>query len=1016
MSLSLIWGPPNAGRVGETLTRFRSSLREDPVLVVPTADDAELFEQELAAGGALLGGSVSTFGGLVGEVARALDLPWGAGLTRPQSVWLARLASRRAGLDVLAPSAARRGFAPALAELIDELQTGGIGAATLTELTAQAGGHEREIALLFAEREALRAQLGLADRHELARAATAGVREAPDGWSRPVFVYGFDELTVEQLDLVGALAAATEVTVAVTYEDRASLAARAKLLGDLRGLVPPDLLGGETRLDADPKTTEQATLWHIERGFLEPGAGRIAPGEGLSLLRSSGERAEAELVGAEVAKLLAAGTEPEQIAIVLRSPARSGALWMEVLGRLGIPVAVEASAPLTATATGRGLLAVARLAGTGATAEDLIAFLRTPGRAPSGQVDRLERTIRREGLRSAAEAERAWGAIGKARELFELSDLREAGSGASLLNAAAKLARMVAEYPIEGLAEIPGPKRALELKAAAEVERALKEVARLDPAEAGPAELEEIVAEVRVRLHQGGVRGRVRVVSPYRLRARRVQHLFAASLQDTEFPRRDPGSPLLGDDQRAELGLPERAPADEEERYLFAVCLSRPERGLALSWRYADDDGRAVARSPFIDDVRDLLEPEQPEDPEASDPLFKMLGRERGPADVVPSPAEASSPHELARSVAVAGRESWRRRLQRLALTDGAAATAAGELAAATETTEPMRMAPRDLRSPAVLEALGGRELFGASTLEEYETCSYRWFVGHELKPQRLEPADEPLVLGGLAHQALEELYRERPGGTPRPVHDNLAQWRERARELVEKHAADSDLPSSDPVALAQIRRVEGLVSAHLADEAAAARVLEPDPELLEAAFGEEAQRPALGLDGLRLHGSIDRVDVVETPAGKVGLITDYKLSREVIAASKLAEEGKLQLQLYSLALRELWGIEPLGGVYLPLRGTDNRRPRGVMNDEYADQLEGLRTYPNDRLDPDEFEATLDAAAATASRIAADVHRGRLRRDPLGGECPRYCRFQTICRRERGMAEDDDPPEEQDER
>ena len=39
-----------------------------------------------------------------------------------------------------------------------------------------------------------------------------------------MLVYGFDDLTEEQLDLVAALAGACEVTVAVNYADREALA------------------------------------------------------------------------------------------------------------------------------------------------------------------------------------------------------------------------------------------------------------------------------------------------------------------------------------------------------------------------------------------------------------------------------------------------------------------------------------------------------------------------------------------------------------------------------------------------------------------------------------------------------------------------------------------------------------------------------------------------------------------------------------------------------------------------
>jgi ATP-dependent helicase/DNAse subunit B len=1021
MALNLIAGPPNSARAGAVVRGFRENISRDPMLVVPTADDAERFERELLEEGALLGGSVLTFGGLFGELARAYELPWESAISRPERAWLARAATRRVDPRGLRRSSARPGFAPALADLIEELQSAAVDPETFAALAAEGNDYERDLASLYAAWEQIRDELGLPDRHRLAASVAVAIRSDGEGrrWgNRPVFLYGFDDLTAEQLDLVGALAGVTEVTVAVTYEDRLALRARATLLANLKELVPSERLGSERYLETDPETTPNPVLHHIERGFLEAGAERVEPGDDLLLLRSAGERAEAELIGSEIAKLLAAGTPPDEVAIVLRSPGRSGRLWAEVLGGLGIPVAVEASMPLEATAVGRGLTALARLAGPGGLAEDLVAFLRVPGRALSGQVDRLERTIRRNGIGSAADAEAAWAQWDRNRDLFELSDIRDAGGGGSLLRVTARLARMIAEFPIEKEAEIPGPVRALELRAAAAAEQALLEVAELDPEGLGPAELEEILGTITVRQHQGTASGRVRVLSPYRLRARRVQHLFICSLQDGEFPRRDPTSPLVPEDRRGELGLPLHSEPEDEERYLFAICLSRPELGLALSWRETDDEGHPASRSPFVDEVRDLLDPEQPDNPEAPDPLMEAIGRERGPGDVVMAPALASTPIELARALAARGRERWREAMVAIELPEQLREEIANQLGAATAVTEPRRIRPRDLRSDTVLARLSEIEAFGGTTLEEYALCSYRWLTGHELRPQRLDPADEPLVLGGLAHRALEDLYREQPGGTARPTPKTLAAWRGRARELVEQHAEESDLPAANPVALAQIRRVEGLLSAFLSDEAASERVLLPDPDLLEAHFDDEGgTRPALELNGFKLHGSIDRVDVAETPNGRVGLVNDYKLSREVTKGADLEDDGKLQLQLYALALRKLWGIEPVGGVYVPLRGTteSGRRPRGFLNEDAADTLAGVDIIGDDGLDGEEFEATLDRAATRASEIARQITEGRVRRDPTGGQCPPFCHWQTICRKERGMTDPEETEEEDEE-
>src|SRR5207342_2843086 len=101
------------------------------------------------------------------------------------------------------------------------------------------------------------------------------------------------------------------------------------------------------------------------------------------------------------------------------------------------------------------------------------------------------------------------------------------------------------------------------------------------------------------------------------------------------------------------------------------------------------------------------------------------------------------------------------------------------------------------------------------------------------------------------------------------------------------------------------------------------------EPWLTEAKFGDEdgSERPALEIDGWRLHGAIDRVD--RDSDGRA-LVIDYKLSTSVTPHVKLEEQAKLQLQLYMVAVAELWGAIPVGGLYHPLRGTSARRPRGA--------------------------------------------------------------------------------------
>jgi ATP-dependent helicase/DNAse subunit B len=123
MPISVIYGPPNSGRAGAIRARLGESLNREPVLVVPTADDAARFERELVSeGGALLGAAIQTFHRLTDEIAAATGAPVRPLLTEAQRLALVRSVARDAELRILAASRRQPGFAPALDRLLSELQ------------------------------------------------------------------------------------------------------------------------------------------------------------------------------------------------------------------------------------------------------------------------------------------------------------------------------------------------------------------------------------------------------------------------------------------------------------------------------------------------------------------------------------------------------------------------------------------------------------------------------------------------------------------------------------------------------------------------------------------------------------------------------------------------------------------------------------------------------------------------------------------------------------------------------
>jgi ATP-dependent helicase/DNAse subunit B len=1006
MSLTLIHGPRNSGRAGIVRERFISALGRDPVLVVPTLDDVFAFERELcAASPALLGGSILVFRGLFGEVAKAAGQSVRRPLTDVQRIRLLRAAIDRAQLGPLRRSANRPGFAPALDDLIEELQASGLDAESVAAgaSTLEGSAYLGDLADLYRAYAELRESRGDADSHTIARAATAALRQDPDSWrGRPVLLYGFDDLTVEQRELVAALAAATEVTVSLTYEDRSALAARAQLLEQLRELGPDTV--DETR--ADPGNTHSRLLYHLERNFLRDGESRLEPDDSLTLLSAAGDRGEAELIGSEIARLLVSGVRPEEIAVALRDPEGRGNLFARVLRGYGIPVALEAKLPVASTATGGCLLALLRAEFGSRAASDLLAHLRGPRRAGRGQVDWLERTIRRRRLRSAEEAATAWEEqTGEAPR--DLLRVREAAADPGrLLAGVAGLARDIAQWPLatdQARGEVPERNAALELRAGEAIASAVEELADLDGLEHGPTELIATLEALRMPSWTGPTEGRVRLASPYQLRASRFRAVFIASLQEGEFPRHGSDGPFLSDEQRAALGLPERAETEAEERYLFGVCLSLPTERLYLSYRTSDEAGGAEPRSSFIAEVRQLLEPAPPQDPDETDPLEETLTRTRGLGDVLFSPADAPSELELARSLAARRNGDAAAALARLGVGKERSERIATLLGAAAA-TEAATREPGPLRVAAVKDELAAVPAYGGTTLETFDVCSYRWFVQHELDPQPLDPTPEPLTQGGLMHQVLERLYGEAPGEDSLPRPADLDRWIARGREIVEELGSRL---TDQPVDRAIRRRVERLLVAFLRREAARENP-RLKPALFEAGFDDErpgAEKPALRIEDWKLHGSIDRIDVGDG----VGLVQDYKLAREVTPVAKFVERGTLQLPLYLLALRELWGIDPVGGLYQPLRPTMPPRPRGLVRaEDGTDLLADLHLVANDLLAGEDFEAALDDAVGRATAAVARMRVGDITRDPGPPEgfkdhnqCPRYCLFAPICRRER---------------
>jgi PD-(D/E)XK nuclease superfamily len=1025
MPLTLITGPANAAKAGAVLDRLRAALPRDPLLVVPTAADVEHYQRELAGSGIVFGAEVLTFARLVREIAARAGIE-SRPLGRVARDRVVRAAIGDVPLRVLARSAATPGFAAAAGALFAELQrslvpparftsalrtwaaahsttgaaagtSGGaagtsgaaadssVGTATASSGAPAAASSRRaayadELAALYGAYRRRLERLERPDREGHAWAALDALRADPAAWGgRPVFLYGFDDLTPTERDAVETLSRHADVCVALPYEPgRVAFAGRAATVEELRPLAG-ELVQLPERSEHYAPTARPA-LHHLERALFEPAPDRLPPNGAVRLLEAGGERAEAELVGAEVLELMRQGIDAADIAVLLRGDAATTALFAQVLAGYGIPVSHDRRQLLARTRLGAGVLAGARAALPDGTAADLLTWLRTPGRlADPTLADALDVRVGRGGVRRAASARAIWEERLGGPPLSGLDALAAAAEEGpeALLVALVAEAEAIWTAPHRRRAQVLAAEDLTDARVAADLRAAAAELRALAATDAEllgtPAELLDALGAVEVRepsavagaapgapdeavLHgvgstaAGAAPQGVLLADPLAIRARRFRAVFVCGLQDGEFPRRPVPEPFLSDDDRrgiaaaAGLRLPLHEDVLDRERSLFYAAVSRPEDVLFLSWRSSDEEGEPLAPSAFVDDVRALF----------TDDLWDERGT-RLLADVTWRPREAPTPHELRRAYAAAASEP-----------DPAPLGAPG--------------------SGAVLELLAARETEPARGLEAFAGCGVRWLIEHLLRPARIDPDPEPMQRGSIAHAVLERtlaLLRERTGSArivPERLDAALDALADALRERVRA-------TGSAPRQRALLRGLEADLERYLRTEAECGAGFEPTE--LEWSFGgaDDAHGPLSLGAGTRVTGRADRVDV--GPGGGA-VVRDYK-GRNVVGGAKWGDEQQLQVALYLLAVRELLGLEPVAGLYQPLVGA-RLGARGLVRDGVPGRY--TRT---DLVDEDGFAAALDGARELAVRTADDLHSGRIA--PCPERCSsRGCRYPGICR------------------
>ena len=280
--------------------------------------------------------------------------------------------------------------------------------------------------------------------------------------------------------------------------------------------------------------------------------------------------------------------------------------------------------------------------------------------------------------------------------------------------------------------------------------------------------------------------------------------------------------------------------------------------------------------------------------------------------------------------------------------------------------------------------------------LERFSDCSSAWFVDRAARPadDRRRGRPEAARLG-RAQRAAQVLRRHPEGARRRPARRDgrsTARCRSSARCLDQAvEGVRMELTEIQRQELDQTlwRDLEAFVRVEASSE------LPLVPRRYEVSFGAERShqlarpRPrrrahALGEDRPRRRRDVRRA------RDRPGL--QVRASPRTRRA-QITQEQRLQIPLYMLVLRDLVGIEPLGGLYRPLAGERSRAgccARARRRSCRASRGTTTSTTTSSG-------RARDARAARARARAADSRRRREARSARG-LCPTWCDLWPVCR------------------
>jgi len=553
-----------------------------------------------------------------------------------------------------------------------------------------------------------------------------------------------------------------------------------------------------------------------------------------------------------------------------------------------------------------------------------------------------------------------------------------------------------------------------------------------------------------------------------------IKAAVVLGFNDGVFPKRPVEDSILNDDDRAALltsGVRVAAPSRErvlDESLLVYIALTRASEALVVTYATADDDGKTLRASPFAAALR------------AACPGLT--------ANVVSDPARSRSMWDVLSTSDLTRRLTMEIRSRPLPTMGDADVRGRWN-----ELYDGIRGGlSKDARSLRALASLGEREearispkmnerLFASSQnprglkpaarlrtsvsqLETYAACPFQYFAKYVLRLQeRAEATVKPVDVGKIHHGILEDfigvLSSRGTGLDQLSDGDLLGGLRESCERVATRLPAGGVLSNARDAFL--YRRSARYLGRVIQAQRRVAASGSARPRRVELPFGfdDRGGLPALELStpaGRRvfLRGFIDRVDLAELGDDLLGVVIDYKDTRNKrLDMSKVYYGLSLQLLAYLLVLAERGQtllsrpIQAIGALFVSLASkyqkvdhpTDQEesreaalagsfRPRGIL---LADKFHALdRTFDGgrsaeynffrkkdgeighvdstDATAEADFQNTLEHTRAKLGSLADGILDGNVAVKPyrLKTDSPcSWCPMASVCRFEMGVCD-----------